>query len=255
MRMAWRRVNRRSRSICWIGDQQARIVDDRHGNRAVGLTHRLLQHGGHRRLGLCVRDKGSLLERLCLIHERDCELASADRYPANRKIIMRNRKQSRRHDRQRRHASKRHYATRFESTHVRNYSLRAASILQIRLLHVKTASFFSYAGPGRVSIARYVPRGLAPGYRIYRALAPGPWFNSVPYERYLELYNTQLAALEPKQVWNDLQSLVAPHEPVLLCWERPPLSVTHWCHRTMVAQWFALQLGHTVSELEPRPPR
>jgi hypothetical protein len=80
---------------------------------------------------------------------------------------------------------------------------------------VKTASFFSYTGLGRISIARFAPRGLAAGYRVYRALAPGPWSNSVPYERYLELYNTQLAALDPEQVWNDLHLLVSLHEPVL----------------------------------------
>jgi hypothetical protein len=145
---------------------------------------------------------------------------------------------------------------RFKKAHARNYLRRALSMPSNNTSSdVKTASFFSYVGPGRISIARHPPRGLVAGYRVYRALAPGPWFNSVPYDRYLELYNTQLATLHPQQVWNDLHRLVSPYEPVLLCWERPPLSVTHWCHRTMVAQWFALELGHTVSELEPRPPR
>jgi len=42
---------------------------------------------------------------------------------------------------------------------------------------MKTASFFAYTGPARISIARFAPRGSPAGFRIYRALAPGPWFN------------------------------------------------------------------------------
>jgi hypothetical protein len=102
---------------------------------------------------------------------------------------------------------------------------------------MKTASFFSYIGPGRISIARRAPRTLEPGYRVYRPLAPGPWFNSVGYERYCELYDDQLARLSARVVWDELQKLAAPHEPVLLCWERPPFALPraadpkgNWCH-------------------------
>ena len=113
---------------------------------------------------------------------------------------------------------------------------------------MKTASFFSYFGPGKISIARRAPRGFA-DFRLYRELAPGPWFNSVSYEAYLTLFNKQLAELDPQQTFDALVALVAPAEPVLLCWERPPLSPENWCHRRMVAAWFERTLSVAVPEL------
>jgi hypothetical protein len=114
---------------------------------------------------------------------------------------------------------------------------------------MKTASFFCYDGPGRISIARLTPRAAQPGYRVYRRLAPGPWFNSVPYDEYVVLYEEQLSTLDARRVWDELHSLVAPHEPILLCWERPPLTTKTWCHRTMVANWIGRVLEEQVTEL------
>ena len=61
---------------------------------------------------------------------------------------------------------------------------------------MKTASFFDYTGAGRISIARFPPRGTPPGFRVYRALAPGPWFKSVDGDEYRRHYAAQLAALD-----------------------------------------------------------
>ncbi len=117
---------------------------------------------------------------------------------------------------------------------------------------MRTASFFTYDGPGRVSIARYAPRGTAKGFRIYRKLAPGEWFNKVTKERYVELFTKDvLDVLDPKQAWGELHELAGDAEPVLLCWERPPFSDKNWCHRRMVARWFEERLGLIVPELEP----
>jgi hypothetical protein len=41
---------------------------------------------------------------------------------------------------------------------------------------MKTASFFSYTDPGRVSIALYAPRNTPTGYQIYKPLALGTWY-------------------------------------------------------------------------------
>lgn len=114
---------------------------------------------------------------------------------------------------------------------------------------MKTASFYTYTGPGRISIARGTPRGLSAGYRIFKPLAPGPWFNSVSEEMYRELYFAQLAELDPVNVEADLQSLAAGAEPVLLCYEKPPFTATNWCHRRMVAEWFKKELGIDVPEI------
>jgi hypothetical protein len=115
---------------------------------------------------------------------------------------------------------------------------------------VKTASFFDYSGPGRISIARFPPRGTPAGFRVYRALAPGPWFNSVDEPEYRRRYAEQLAALDPRATFDALAELAAGAEPVLLCWERKTDLVAGraFCHRRIVAEWFHARLGETVVE-------
>ena len=114
---------------------------------------------------------------------------------------------------------------------------------------MKTASFFTYTGPGRISIARFAPRNTPAGFRIYKPLAPGPWFNSVPQDEYRTLYFDQLAKLDAQAVFDKLLELAAGAEPVLLCYERPPFSATNWCHRTMVSEWFKNTLDIDVLEI------
>jgi hypothetical protein len=114
---------------------------------------------------------------------------------------------------------------------------------------MKTASFFTYTGPGRVSISRFPPRGTPAGFRIFRALAPGEWFNSVSKEEYERRYAAQLAVLNARTVHEDLVRLAAGAEPVLLCWEKPPFHETNWCHRRLVAAWFKTELAIEVPEL------
>jgi len=117
---------------------------------------------------------------------------------------------------------------------------------------MKTASFFTAKGPGRISIARSAPRGIEPGYRQFRALAPGKWFKSVTKEEYRALYAREiLAPLDPRATFEALCALAGGAEPVLLCWERPPFTDTNWCHRRLVAEWFGEKLGIDVAEAEP----
>jgi hypothetical protein len=118
---------------------------------------------------------------------------------------------------------------------------------------MKTASFFTYFGEGRVSIARATPRKIKPGYKVYRNLAPGPWFNSVTRPQYEKLYFAQLAKLNAQDVAVELEALVAPHEPVLLCWERPPFTADNWCHRSMLADWFKREAGIVLLEIGGHP--
>jgi hypothetical protein len=113
---------------------------------------------------------------------------------------------------------------------------------------MKTASFFAFQGPGRISIARYPPRGTPAGFRVYKKLAPGPWFNSVSRDEYDRLYGAQLAALDPALVKAELESLAGDAEPVLLCWERAPFTEKNWCHRRLVARWFHETLGVLIPE-------
>ena len=119
---------------------------------------------------------------------------------------------------------------------------------------MKTASFFTYTGPGRVSIARYAPRGTPAGFRIYKPLAPTQPMLKMAYEPYRDLYfGSILAPLDPQMVVDDLHEFAAGAEPVLLCWERPPFDIarSNWCHRRMVAEWIEDNLGLDVAEYEP----
>lgn len=118
---------------------------------------------------------------------------------------------------------------------------------------MKTSSFFSYTGPGRISIARFAPRKTPAGFRIYKPLAPGPWFNSVSKAEYEQLYFAQLAQLDPVAVVEKLEELASGSEPVLLCYEKPPFTSSNWCHRTMVAEWLKKEADIEVLEIGSAP--
>lgn len=116
---------------------------------------------------------------------------------------------------------------------------------------MKTASFKTYAGPGRISIARYAPRGTPAGFRIHGPLAPAADMLKMSRTLYLPRYAAILAALDPQEQWNILHEKAGCSEPVLLCWEKPPFTEKNWCHRRLVAAWFERELGVKVSELYP----
>ena len=91
---------------------------------------------------------------------------------------------------------------------------------------IKTASWATKLPDDhlRVGISRGVPRRLPAGYRVYRALAPGPWFNSVGIEEYYHLYRTEiLGPLDPRLIADALLALGNGRVPVLLCYEQPEL--------------------------------
>jgi len=118
---------------------------------------------------------------------------------------------------------------------------------------LKTASFFTFVGDGRISIARYAPRKTPAGYRVVAQLAPGAWFNKVEAEEYKRRFDAEiLGRLDPAETWDRLHKMVPVGvEPVLLCWEKPPWTAENWCHRRIVAAWFQEKLGFVVEEYVP----
>jgi hypothetical protein len=115
---------------------------------------------------------------------------------------------------------------------------------------IKTSSWFQPLPDDhqRVGISRGTPRRLQAGYRIYRALAPGPWFNSVAVPEYNRRYRAEiLGPLDPRQVADDLLALGNGRIPVLLCYERAGKE-GDWCHRAIAAEWLAEALGIVVPE-------
>lgn len=118
---------------------------------------------------------------------------------------------------------------------------------------MQTSCFALYDGAGRVSIARFAPRGTPAGFRVCRELAPGDWFNRVDFDEYRARYLREiLDKLDPKRTYERLCRLAGGAEPVLLCWEKPPFTARNFCHRRMVADWFERTLGVQVPEREPQ---
>lgn len=119
---------------------------------------------------------------------------------------------------------------------------------------MKTASHFTFFGPGRVVISRGSPRGVAGGYKMFKKLAPTRELlqADLPYAQYRERFFAEtLNPLDPKATWDELHALHGEGvEPVLQCFERPPLDERNFCHRRMVADWFERHLGVVVPEIE-----
>jgi hypothetical protein len=111
---------------------------------------------------------------------------------------------------------------------------------------IKTAAWSAPLPDGhmRISISRGPPRGIG-GYRRYPALAPGPWFKSVPPGDYLARYAKQLGELDPTQVAADINALAGDQVAVLCCFES--IMRIHfggeWCHRWACSFWRALSAG------------
>jgi len=97
-----------------------------------------------------------------------------------------------------------------------------------------------------------MPRGM--GMPTYPALAPPYRLHDLVKPLYEAEYQAQLMALNASKVWGHLYELADGHEPVLLCWERPPFNDQNWCHRRMVARWLETALpGLKIPEFEVEP--
>ena len=111
-----------------------------------------------------------------------------------------------------------------------------------------TASWYTKLPDGycRIGISRGTPRGQR-GFKVYRKLAPGPWFNSVDPLEYRRRYFAQLEQLDPTATLKELSALASGLKPALLCFERGPPDLS-WCHRALVSAWFYDTIGISVFE-------
>lgn len=121
-------------------------------------------------------------------------------------------------------------------------------------MQIFTASWFAKLPPTvqRIGVSRGTPRGQSAGYRMLRELAPGPWFKSVTPRKYLDLYNEQLAALDPAGIVDRLNVLGEGKDVAMLCFEsaKDCHSGAKWCHRHIAARWLGDTLGITVLEFD-----
>jgi hypothetical protein len=121
-------------------------------------------------------------------------------------------------------------------------------------MRIKTACWFVTIPSDhiKIGISRGNPRGMPAGYKLYKSLAPGPWFRSVEPAAFLKLYGDILEKLDPKKIVEDILTLANGRKPILCCFEGAPKIQTgeQWCHRHLVAQWLEQSLKIDVQELD-----
>lgn len=103
-----------------------------------------------------------------------------------------------------------------------------------------TASWSTYAGPGRIGLSP-APAGTPRGYRI----APAALFWRTPASA--TAIRVHLAGLDPRAVSVELHALTYPHTPVLMGDAAAGLPSL----RTAIAMWLAFHLGEPVAEIDP----
>jgi hypothetical protein len=116
-----------------------------------------------------------------------------------------------------------------------------------------TASWSASLDPAfiKIGISRGTPRRMAAGYRLYKTLAPGDWFNSVGPAEYIQRFNDEvLAKLDPQAVVGKLTELAGDKTPVMVCYESAMEigAGDTYCHRHLVAKWLEQSLGIEVDE-------
>lgn len=121
---------------------------------------------------------------------------------------------------------------------------------------ILTASWFTpiLVNHVRVGISRGTPRGMAAGYRLFKALAPGQWFHSTDAAGYLDLYRSEiLEPLDPSETLQKILQLSRGHTPILTCYESAAKinAGETYCHRNIAGQWLADRLGIEVLEIAP----
>lgn len=120
---------------------------------------------------------------------------------------------------------------------------------------MKTSCFkLSAFAPGAVSIARQRPWYFHG--RKYRPLFPPEDLLKDYRDRLVSRHDYQdryfceiLGPLDAERVVKEIKALVAPSEPVLLCWEYPQ-DADFFCHRRIVATWLEGKLNVEVPEVD-----
>jgi hypothetical protein len=119
------------------------------------------------------------------------------------------------------------------------------------VITIKTGSWYTKI-PGdyiRVSISRGSPRGIV-GYKTYRPLAPGAWFNSISDAEYLTRYEQLLTNLDPAATVAEIEALAGDKIPVLCCFETiAKIAAGSWCHRHLVKLWLEHHFEIEVPEV------
>ena len=119
---------------------------------------------------------------------------------------------------------------------------------------MKTSYFANrdIATSGLVSICITArPPDWMPNVKTFKALAPAHVWLKLSRPEYERCYAALLEELDARFTYEHLIDMANGQEPVLLCYEAPPFTEAHWCHRRLVAEWFEASLDIIVEELPP----
>ena len=83
-------------------------------------------------------------------------------------------------------------------------------------------------------------KSLAPNWKLYEDLKS----KKISEEKFILNYNEQLDTLNPRMVFEDLNSLVSGYEPILMT----DGSKKKFCHRHLVAEWLEKNLDVIIEE-------
>jgi hypothetical protein len=99
----------------------------------------------------------------------------------------------------------------------------------------------------RIGISRGTPRGQR-GFRMYRALQPGPGTLKLPAAEFTSHYvRDVLGRLDAQVVVDELLAMADGKIPALCCFEHTYGDA--WCHRALVSVWLQVETGLDVYEL------
>ena len=109
-------------------------------------------------------------------------------------------------------------------------------------------SYFGKSGntPGAISISLYPPKWWSS--HTYPPLAPTrDMLRISDFDEYRRMYWIRvLGNLDPDVVYEELVSMTAPYEPILLCFEKEKSG----CHRSLVSYWLESCLEIRIKEID-----
>ena len=97
-----------------------------------------------------------------------------------------------------------------------------------------------------ISISVQFPRYSKIKYPTFGILGPNYAMLKMSSEEYYKIFNKQLANLDAKTIYKDLERTSQGQDVVLLCYEAD----INNCHRKKVGEWFSKELDIEVKEVE-----
>ena len=110
-----------------------------------------------------------------------------------------------------------------------------------QIIDVQQNGFISISlYPSNNEFVNYEYKSLAPNWKLYENLKS----KKISEDQFITAYKEQLELMNPKKVYDDLNTLVSGLEPILMT----DGSKKKFCHRHLVAEWLENELGIIIEE-------